>query len=155
MKKTSVVAVLCFSLTLLIAATAGAQSTAKPYHNGPVWDIAFIKVHAGMDDRYLRYVVDQWKPEQEALKKAGYVLDYMVIQTESHGPQDYDLMLMTKFKDLATMEANEDKMEDIALQLVGGRTKDETGYQERASYREIIGSRIGREIILEPTPAGK
>jgi len=137
------------------AQQAPQQTTAKPYHPGPVWDIGFIRVKAGMDDRYMRYLADEWKREQEGLKKAGYVLDYKVIQTEAHSPQDYNVMLMTEFKDLASLEANEDKMEALSQQMFGGTSKIEGGYQDRASYREVMGDRLGREIILEPKTAGK
>ncbi len=129
------------------------QPAVKPYHEGPVWDIQFIHVKAGMEDRYLRYLTTDWKNEQAALKKAGYTLDYKVITTEPHGPQDFNVILMTQFKDLATMEANADKSEAIALQVIGGQQKMESGYQDRASYRDVIGERMGREIILAPKGA--
>lgn len=132
------------------AAVLAQQAMAKPYHEGPVWDIAFIKAKAGMEDRYMTFLADDWKREQEALKKAGYILDYKVIVTEPHGPQDFNVMLMTEFKDLATMEANSDKMEALGQQLVGGQAKMESGYMDRASYREVMGGRLGREIILAP-----
>jgi hypothetical protein len=137
-------------LALTATAQQSSQPTVKPYHNGPVWNIAFVKVKAGMEDRYLKYLAGDWKSEQDAMKKAGYILDYKVIETEPHDSQDYGVILMTQYKDLATMEANEDKMEDLALQMFGGRPKVESGYEQRASYREIVGERLGREIVLEP-----
>ena len=138
------------AISLLCPLMALAQQAAKPYHDGPVWDIAFIKAKAGMEDRYLRYLADDWKREQEAMKKAGYVLDYKVIATEAHGTQDFNVILMTEFKDLATMEANAEKAEALDQQLFGGQPKVESGYQDRASYREVIAGRLGREIILAP-----
>lgn len=148
--------VLAFCWLAPICASAQ-QPPAKPYHEGPVWDIGFIHVKAGMEDRYMRYIADSWKREQEALKNAGYTLDYKVIATEPHGTQDFNVMLMTQYKDLATLEANADKMEALALQLEGGQQKMEGGYQDRASYRDVIGNRLGREIILTPkgAPAAK
>jgi hypothetical protein len=138
------------AISLLCPLLALAQQAAKPYHDGPVWDIAFIKAKAGMEDRYLRYLADDWKREQEAMKKAGYVLDYKVIATEAHGTQDFNVILMTEFKDLATMEANAEKAEALGQQLFGGQPKVESGYQDRASYREVIAGRLGREIVLAP-----
>lgn len=140
---------LCIMLAML-APAALAQQDARPYHEGPVWQIAFIRVKAGMEDRYARYLANDWKREQEAFKKAGYILDYKVIATEPHGPQDFDLMLMTQYRDLASMEANADKAQQMAIQLFGGQQKVETGYQDRASFREVMGSRLGREIVLQP-----
>jgi len=152
MKKLQIVAPILF----LLAFSAGAfAQEAKPYHEGPVWDLGFIHAKAGMEDRYLRYIAGDWKREQEALKKAGIVLDYKVITTEAHSPSDFNVILMTEYKDLASMEANEDKAEQIAMQLVGGEQKMEGGYVDRASYREVLGGRLAREIILEPKGAMK
>ncbi len=75
----------------------------------------------------------------------------MVIQTESHGPDDFNLMLMTEFKDLATLEDDRAKREAVANKALNSNDKKMIeGYQERASWREIIGSRLAREILLEP-----
>ncbi len=109
-----------------------------------------IHVKGGMEDRYARYLAGDWKKEQDAMQKAGYVLSYKVISTEAHNPTDCNVILMTEFKDLSTMEANADKMQELGQQLFGGNAKVEAGYVDRSSYRDIIGSRIAREIILEP-----
>ena len=137
------------ALSMLCPLFAMAQQ-ARPYHDGPVWVIQFIRVKPGMDDRYMRWLASDWKQEQDAMKKAGYMLDYKVITTEPHGSQDWNVMLMTEFKDLTTMEANEDKAEALGQQIAGGQPKIESGYQERASYREPLAERMGREVILSP-----
>ena len=144
-------AVLAFAAMLLPNLTLAQAAPVRPYHDGPVWDITFVKAKPGVGLKYMEYLATDWKTEQEALKKAGLILNYMVIETESHGPNDFDLMLMTQFKDLATMEANQDKAEAVANQALNSNDqKMIAGYQERASWREIIGNRLAREIILEP-----
>lgn len=138
----AVVCLMSFALPLL------AQS--KPYHDGSVWQIQCIHVKAGMEDRYARYLAGDWKKEQEAMRKAGYLLSYKAISTEAHNPTDCTVILMSEYKDLATMEANAEKAEQLGEQLFGGTAKIEAGYVDRSSYRDIIGSRVAREIILEP-----
>jgi hypothetical protein len=138
----AVVCLLLFALPLL------AQS--KPYHDGSVWEMQCIHVKAGMEDRYARYLAGDWKKEQDAMKKAGFVLSYKVIGTEAHNPTDCNVILMTEYKDLTTMEANADKAEQLGQDLFGGMQKVEAGYVDRSSYRDIIGTRLAREIILEP-----
>jgi hypothetical protein len=41
-----------------------------------------------MEDRYARYLASDWKKEQDAAKKAAYVLSYKAIRTEAHHPTD-------------------------------------------------------------------
>jgi hypothetical protein len=133
---------------LLFALPLLAQS--KPYHEGSVWQMQCIHVKAGMEDRYARYLAGDWKREQDAMQKAGYVVSYKAISTEAHNPTDCNVILMTEYKDMTTKEANADKAEQLSQQLFGGIPKIEAGYTDRASYRDIIGSRLAREIVLEP-----
>jgi len=145
------VVVLAVAAMLLPSLSLAQAMPQRPFHDGPVWDITFVKAKPGLGLNYMNFLATEWKTEQEALKKAGLILNYMVIQTESHSPNDFDLMLMVQFKDLATMEANQDKMEAVANQALNSNDqKMIAGYQERASWREIIGDRLAREIILEP-----
>jgi len=145
-----IVAVAVFTAMLLPALTQ-AQTPVRPFHDGPVWDIAFIKVKPGVGLKYMYWLASEFKAEQEALKTAGLILDYKVIATEAHGTTDWDMMLMTEFKDLATMEATEDKREDVANKATKSDDKKMiAGYEERASWREVVGGRLAREIVLEP-----
>ena len=140
-------------LVLVVALTAYTQmasAPARPFRNGSVWQITFVHVHAGMDNAYRSYLTTDWKREQEALKQQGITLSYKVIGSEAHGTNDWDLMLMTEYKDLATMEANESKVDAIGSQLVGGDQKSEEGYRNRSAIRDIVGTRLAREVILEP-----
>jgi len=123
---------------------------ARPYRNGSVWDVGFIRVKPGMNNAYLSYLAGDWKREQEALKSAGIILSYKVLQTEPHNPGDFTLMLMTEYKDLATMEANESKADALAQKVIGDDQKQMQGYRERLEIREVLGSRLAREIILQP-----
>jgi len=143
--------VLSMCVVVLILAVVGyTQTVTRPYRNGSVWSIAFIHTHAGMGNAYLSYLTSDWKREQEALKQQGMILSYKVLTTEAHGTNDWDVMLMTEYKDLATMEANEAKAEAMTTSLLGGDQKIEQGYRERTAIRDIVGERLAREIILEP-----
>ena len=152
MKRALVVLVAMGSLAVGYAVHAQVQAVQRPYRNGSIWTLGFIRMQPGMDTAYLSYVASEWKREQEALKKEGLILSYKVMQTEDHGPDDWNLILMTEVKDLATLEATETKAEAIALQLVGGDQKAQQGYKDRLQIRQIIGNRLAREIVLAPKP---
>jgi hypothetical protein len=136
-------------LVLIVGLSVFAQ-VKRPYHNGSVWSIAFIRMKPGMETAYLNYLAGPWKANQEAAKKEGLVLSYKVIGTEGHTPADWNLMLLTEYKDLATMEANEDKGDALAQKMVGNDEKQMQGYKERLEIREVMGDRLAREIVLEP-----
>ena len=135
---------------LLVGSYVVTAQVARPYRNGSVWEVGFIRVKPGMNQAYLSYLAGDWKREQEALKSAGIILSYKVLQTEPHTPGDFTLMLMTEYKDLATMEANESKADALAQKVIGDDQKQMQGYRERLEIREVLGSRLAREIILQP-----
>ena len=136
---------------MIVAVTAYAQ-VKRPFHNGSVWEIAFIRMKPGMETSYLNYLAGPWKTNQEAMKKEGVVLSYKVITTEGHTPGDWNVMLMTEYKNLAALEANEDKADSIAQRVVGDDEKQRQGYRDRLEIREVMGDRLAREIVLSPKP---
>jgi len=138
------------ALMVLIVGVSVYAQVNRPYHNGSVWNIAFIRMKPGMETAYLDYLAGPWKANQEAAKKEGLILSYKVITTEGHNPGDWNVMLMTEYKDLATMEANEDKGDALAQKVVGPDEKQRQGYKDRLEIREVMGDRLAREIRLEP-----
>ncbi len=147
-KKKILFAALALSLAL-VCVSVYAQMT-RPYHNGSVWTLAFIRVKPGMDAAYLNYIASEWKRIEEAAKKEGLILSYKVLVTEGHTAGDWNLILMTEVKDLAALEANEKKADALAERLVGDDQKQMQGYRDRAEIREVLGNRLAREIVLEP-----
>ena len=135
---------------LLVASVVVVAQVNRPFRNGSVWSISFIKMKPGMENAYLKYVAGEWKREQEALKKDGQILSYKVITTEAHGSNDWNIMLMSEYKDLATMEANETKADNLAQTVVGNDETQMEGYRNRLQIREVLDVRTAREIVLEP-----
>ena len=136
-------------LLLMVSVVVVAQVN-RPFRSGSVWSVSFIRMKPGMETAYLNYIASEWKREQEAFKKDGQILSYKVITTEAHGSNDWNIMLMTEYKDLATMEANETKADNLAQAVSGNDEKQMQGYRDRLQIREVLDVRTAREIVLEP-----
>lgn len=137
-------------LPVLIVGISVFAQVNRPYHNGSVWNIGFIRMKPGMETAYRNYLAGAWKANQEAAKKDGLILSYKVIEVEGHSPNEFNLMLMTEYKNLATMEANEDKGDALTQKMVGNDEKQMQGYRDRLEIREVMGNRLARELVLEP-----
>lgn len=137
--------VLILTLSIVVFAQVN-----RPYRNGSVWQISFIRMKPGMETAYLNHVAGDWKRQNEALKKDGQIVSYKVITTEAHGSTDWNIMLMIEYKDLATMEANETKADNLAQTVIGNDEKQMQGYRDRLQIREVMAERLAREIVLEP-----
>jgi hypothetical protein len=141
----------CFLVVILLTVSAVVYAqVSRPYRNGSVFSIGFIRVKPGMDSAYMNYLATDWKRNQEALKKEGLILSYKVITTEAHGTGDFNVMLLTEYKDLATMEANQSKADNVNQQVIGNDAKQIQGYKDRLEIREVLQNRLAREIVLEP-----
>ncbi len=137
------------ALILTLSIVVAAQ-VSRPFRNGTVWQISYIQMKPGMETAYLNYVAGDWKREEEALKKDGQIISYKVLTTEAHGSDDWNIMLMTEYKNMATMEANETKADNLSQTVSGTDEKQMQGYRDRLQIREIKENRLAREIVLEP-----
>jgi hypothetical protein len=144
-----VVSLIALLLTLSVVVLAQVN---RPYRNGTVWNIGLIRMKPGMDTAYLNYIAGDWKREQDALKKDGQIISYKVLQTEAHGSTDWNLVLMTEYKDLATYEKNLEKADALLQTVIGNDDKQRQGYRERLEIREVLQDRMAREIVLESKP---
>ena len=148
MKTKSVVASIVLVVSLLLNVVAIAKSD-KPYKNGSVWEVSFIRVLPGNYELYMTYLSKDWKTVQDALKKEGIVLSYKILSTEGHTAMDWNLMLMVEYKDMASMEANEAKSEEIVAKVVGDMEQMAKSTTARGAMRELTGNRIAREVVLQ------
>jgi hypothetical protein len=141
---------ICLGVCLLLLGASVYAQMVRPTHNGTVWELSFIHVKPGMGPAYDKYLASDWKKEQDALKAAGITLSYRVIGAEAHSPGDWNLMLMVEYKDLASLEANQDKADALLEKMFGGDEKVMQGYKDRSEIREVLGTRLAQEVILEP-----
>jgi hypothetical protein len=139
------IAIVVLALSVVVFAQVN-----RPYRNGSVWSIGYIRMKPGMETAYLNYIAGDWKREQEALKKDGHILSYKVLQTSAHGSTDWNLMLMSEYKDLAAYEKSLNKTDVLLQTVIGNDEKQRQGYRDRLEIREVLEDRLAREIILEP-----
>ena len=149
MKRNLILVSSLFVLMLTLNMVTSAQ-VKRPYHDGSGWVVGVISIKPGMDNAYKNYVATDWKKQQEALKKDGQIISYMVIQTEAHSTTDWNMLLLTEYKDLATYEANLGKADNLAQTVVGDDAKQMQGYRDRLLIRDVLGNRLARQIVLEP-----
>jgi len=120
-----------------------------PYTQGPVVNVAMIRTEYGKTEAYLKYLATTWKAEQEAAKKAGYILSYRVISVEPRTENDPDIYLVINFKNWAAMDTMMADEEAIEKQIEGSVTATEQGAVERSKIRRVLGSWTGQELDLK------
>ena len=107
-----------------------------------------IRMAPGMDQMYLQYLDGQFKKSEDAQVKAGFEKSYKILRTMDDGG-DWNLLILREFTSLAALEANEDKSDALAQQSQGTDQVQMQGYQDRSKYREVVGTKFTREIVLK------
>jgi len=140
-------AALCTMLVLILAAQTGFGQE-KPYKEGSVWTVTFVKVKPGMMDTYLRDLGANRKKLMEQAKKDGLILSERLLSGDATGREDFDLILMVEFKNWAAFDGLSDKFRALAEKMVGSEDKQMQMMTKRTEVREIVGTKTMQEIFL-------
>jgi hypothetical protein len=120
----------------------------KFFSPGTVWTVTMIKMASGMDQSYLQYLDGQFKKSEEAQIKAGFQKSYKILRTMDDGG-GWNLLILREYTSLASIETNVEKADALLQQTDGTDQAQMQGYQDRSKYREVIGTKYARELVLK------
>lgn len=136
-----------FAGVLVLAVTATAQ-VYKYYSPGTIWTVTTIKMKSGMDQAYIAYLDTEFKKEQDAQVKAGYMKSYKILRTLDDD-SSWNVLILREYKSLAAMEADTEKSDALSQQVVGNDNVQMQGYEDRSKIREVLATKTARELILK------
>src|SRR5207248_5349597 len=110
------------------------QSTA-PYTEGGVWQITMVKTKPGTSD--------------DEAKRQGIITDYKILAGDAATQQDYDILLMIEYPNMAAMDGLREKTDPIGAKMVGTEDQQRQLAVKRLEIREIMGDKTMREITLK------
>src|SRR5207248_9681213 len=136
------------SATAAVTTTATTQSTA-PYTEGGVWQITMVKTKPGMSDDYLNALAKIFKSTNDEAKRQGLITDHKIIPVDAATQQDYDILLMVEYTNMAALDGLRDKTDPIAAKAIGTEDQQRQLAVKRLEIREIMGDKTMREITLK------
>lgn len=122
---------------------------ARAYKEGPVTQVTFVKIKPGQFDNYMKWLDANYKPLNEALMKAKVIVGYKVYGQDARDPHDADLILTVTYANMAALDNLDERVDPIAEKLQGSRDKQNQGFADRGSMREILGEKLVRELVLK------
>ena len=120
----------------------------KYFSPGTVWTVTMIKMSSGMDQSYLQYLDGPFKKAEDAQIKAGFEKSYKILRTMDDGG-GWNLLILREYTNLASVESNTEKSDALSQQMDGTDQAQMQGYQDRSKYREVMGTKYARELILK------
>lgn len=137
------------AVSILVASTGLATFAAaddKPYKEGAVTDVAWIRVKDGKLNDYIAYLKGPYKAEMEAEKQAGIILDYKIFQVAPRSPHDPNLILTNTYPNFAALDRT-GEIDAINVKVEGSLKATDQGFADRSSIREILGSELIQELV--------
>ncbi len=133
-----------FSLSL----NARAQDV-RQYSDGPVTELAYVRVEYGHFEEYIDWLNSTWKPTMEATKKAGLIIDYKVFGLTPKSPDQPNIILWITYENAAAALDKGVELEDVAKKVIGSTEFQNKARVGRNDYRKVLGNEYIRELILK------
>jgi hypothetical protein len=135
--------------TALFAAAPALAQEGPAFETGSVWDYTQVQTKDGHFDDYMAWLATQWKAQEEALKKAGVILDYKVYVVENPRQGEPDIVLAQQYKNMAAFDRTVAEGYALQAKIFGSLPKANTEEAARGSIRTIMGGVRMREAVLK------
>ncbi len=142
-------AVSAMGLLVATPALAAPDPEAPSFENGPVWDFTEGKTQDGHFDDYMKWLAGQWKAQEEALKKAGYITDYKVFVMSDPRENEGNIMLATEYPNMAAFDHSVAEQYAMQKRIFGSLTQASQQQAARGSIRTIKADYLMREAMLK------
>jgi hypothetical protein len=135
-----------FSFLLLVILLPEVNAQEMAYTEGSVWDISYIKTKAPYFEDYMNNLNSGWRAVMDEAKKEGLILGYKVLSSSPQDQQDWDLMLMIEYKNMAALDNLQPRMLKIQEKLFGAPDSRKASALSRNEIRELMGGKLAREL---------
>ena len=102
-----------------------------------------------MTDDYLKNLAKNYRAVMDDAKKQNAIVGYKIFLGDAATKEDFDIMLMVEYKNMAALDGLREKMDPIELRISGGEDQPRRGSVKRAEIRDILGAKTMREITLK------
>ena len=120
----------------------------RQYTDGPVTDVAYIRVEYGRFEDYVDWLNSTWKPTMEATKRAGLITDYKVFTAIPRSSDQPNIFRMITYKNMAALDKGIE-VEAVARKVIGSTEVQNKARVGRNEYRKLLGSELIRELVLK------
>lgn len=122
------------------------------YNEGTVWTLSFIRVKANATEDYLKGIKNTWEASAREQVKAGLIKSYKIFLGSAANEQDFNLILMEEYPNLAAMDPTPEKLaagrmidKKVEENMKGEFEKTVSNYE---NIRKWMGMKVMREITL-------
>ena len=135
------VAIVFFSLLIALGANAQQFQNAPPAAplnaDKPVWALEFVKAKPGMFAATMGHLDDNWLRLRAEAKRQGAVLTYNRVAGEESSNSEWDILLMTEYKNQAAYNGREKLFDSILKRLPDNTSDVIKGYKREELFQSV------------------
>lgn len=120
-------------------------SATRPYMDGTVWVVDFLRTREGSTDRLLERLAYDWRSMLEQARGEGLIVSYRVLHGMPAHQRDWDVMTLIELRNMAALDGFNQRLGEIGANPIGPRLSRSVDFSD---VREVVGTRIVREIVL-------
>src|SRR5215210_4185994 len=102
-----------FGFAIMLTGPATAQQAPRPYTEGPITDVQYIRVKSGHFDEYMTFLAGPYKQLMEGQKKAGVITAWAVYTSDNRDEDDWNIALATTYKNMAALDNLRDRTDPL------------------------------------------
>jgi hypothetical protein len=127
-----------------------ARTALETYEEGPVWQMMTFRTAPGKTELHLKNIATAWEHQLKLAVKKGVLIDYKVLTKWSSNPDDWNIMVIEMFPNMASYDTF---WKDWAA--IDAETVDRPEFLERlASLKttadtQFLGTVFAREVRLK------
>jgi hypothetical protein len=120
------------------------------YEEGPVWQIMRFRTAPGKTEVHLKNIATIWEHQLKLAVKKGVLVDYKVLTKWSSGPDDWNIMVIEIFPNMASYDTFWEDWAAIDADTIE-TPEFKTRFERLVSTgTEFIGTEFAREVHLKP-----
>ena len=102
-----------------------------------------------MTEDYLRALRGSLRKMEDEAVRQGLMVSYKILVGSSANDDDWDVLLMEEYQNLASLDGIDDRMRPIQEKFVGDQDELRNVMISRSEMRSIYGDKMMREIVFD------
>ena len=127
-----------------------AQVALDTYDEGPVWQIMTFRTDPGKTELYLKNIATVWEHQLKLAVEKEVLLDYKVLTKWSSNPEDWNVMVIEIFPDMASYDTFWQDWAEIDAETVDTPEFEERFGRLESTGTQFLGTVFAREVFLKP-----
>lgn len=120
------------------------------YEEGPVWQIMTFRAEPGQTEAYLKNIATVWEHQLKLAVEKEVLIDYKVLTKWSASPDDWNVMVIEIFPNMASYDTFWQDWAEIDSETVDTPEFAERFERMESTGTQFLGTVFAREVKLKP-----